>query len=144
MTSPDAAKAPANPVGLRLGDFVGDLLLLPEAVTGGERALVLLLPPSALSFSLLTEPLRHGRRFFEPVPIELIEPTSELSFAERNVELERVAGIVALGLRDGGFGGANSLKLWECSPVGDSTIVPSFSPGCDGVPMVGGDVAERS
>ena len=41
MASPDAANAPASPVGLRFGDFVGDLLLLPEveAETGGEATI---------------------------------------------------------------------------------------------------------
>ncbi len=29
MASPDAANAPASPVGLRFGDFVGDLPLVP-------------------------------------------------------------------------------------------------------------------
>lgn len=60
---------------------------------------------------MLTDPRRQrGLRFLEVELTELMDAASELSFAERKVELER-AGIVALALKVGGLGGANSLIL---------------------------------
>lgn len=123
MASPDAANAPANPVGLRFGDFGGlPLLVADSAEAGGEKKLLL----SLSDLSLLTDPRRHGRRFFEVELTELIDATSELSLTERKVELER-RGIVALEFKATPLGGVNSLTLWECIPVGDSMIIPSSS-----------------